>query len=102
MSVLAAAAAHLAAIGAHAAASVPNPPPTPPPGLTVPANTIIAWFKWGARVAGVLGLIMCAIMMMIGRKSRHSYAADGATGVPWVLGGLTLVAIAAAVVGQFV
>ncbi len=35
------------------------------------------------------------------RKNRSTFAADGATGIPWVLGGLSLAATAAPIVGVF-
>ncbi|WP_255205894.1 hypothetical protein [Actinomadura sp. BRA 177] len=34
-------------------------------------------------------------------KNRSTFAADGATGIPWVLGGLSLAATAAPIVGVF-
>ena len=34
-----------------------------PPGLTGPVNTLLAWWKWGALVAAVFGLIGCGAMM---------------------------------------
>ena len=79
----------------------PNPVPQAPPGLTGPVTTIIAWGKWGVLVCGVAGLLMCAGKMAIGHRNRATFAADGATGVPWVLGGLSLAAVASAIVGVF-
>jgi hypothetical protein len=107
MLTLALAAHHL--ITAHAAAhppqglaaGVPNPAPQPPPGLQGPVNTLLGWWKWCALIAGVFGLIGCGAMMAIGRRSRHSLAADGATGIPWVLAGLTLIALSSGIVGVF-
>ena len=84
-----------------AGAAPPNPAPQAPPGLTGPVTTIIAWGKWGVLVCGVAGLLMCAGKMAIGHRNRATFAADGATGVPWVLGGLSLAAVAAAIVGVF-
>lgn len=83
-------------------AAIPNPPPIAPPGLGDAVNTLLGWLKWGGLVAGVAGLIVCAIMMMIGRRNRSAFAADGAAGIPWVLGGLTLVAFSAAIVGAVI
>jgi hypothetical protein len=83
------------------AATVPNPAPQPPPGLSGTVNTLLAWWKWGALVAGVFGLIGCGAMMAIGRRNRHSLAADGATGIPWVLAGLTLITLSSGIVGVF-
>jgi hypothetical protein len=64
-------------------------------------NTLLGWWKWGALVAGVFGLIGCGAMMAIGRRNRSSLAADGATGIPWVLAGLTLIALSSGIVGVF-
>ena len=90
---------HLAAVAAGPAP--PNPAPQAPPGLEKPVTTIVAWGKWGVLVCGVAGLLMCAGKMAIGHRNRATFAADGATGIPWVLGGLSLAAVAAAIVGVF-
>lgn len=82
-------------------ASPPNPAPKAPPGLIGPVTTMIAWGKWGVLVCGVAGLLICAGKMAIGHRNRATFAADGATGVPWVLGGLSLAAVASAIVGVF-
>jgi hypothetical protein len=91
------AALHTAAI----AGGVPNPAPAAPPGLAATVNTLLGWWKWGAMVTGVFGLVGCGAMMALGRRNRHSLAADGATGVPWVLAGLTLIALSSGIVGVF-
>jgi hypothetical protein len=83
------------------AGGVPDPAPVAPPGLAGDMNTLLAWWKWGALVAGVFGLIGCGAMMAIGRRNRSSLAADGATGIPWVLAGLTLIALSSGIVGVF-
>ena len=83
------------------AAGVPNPAPKAPPGLVGPVDTLLGWWKWGALVAGVFGLIGCGAMMALGRRNRSSLAADGATGIPWVLAGLTLIALSSGIVGVF-
>ena len=83
------------------AASVPNPAPHAPPGLAGPVNTLLGWWKWLALIAGVFGLIGSGAMMAIGRRNRHSLAADGATGIPWGLAGLTLIALSSGIVGVF-
>lgn len=84
------------------AVTVPNPAPQAPPGLARTVNTLLAWWKWLALIAGVFGLISCGAMMAIGRRNRHSLAADGATGIPWVLAGLTLIALSSGIVGVFI
>ena len=83
------------------AAGAPNPAPVAPPGLSQTVNTLLGWWKWGAMVAGVFGLVGCGAMMAIGRRNRSNLAADGATGIPWVLAGLTLIALSSGIVGVF-
>jgi hypothetical protein len=79
--------------------AAPTPPPAAPPGLDDLGNTFIGWMKWVLIVCGVAGLLTWGIMMTVGRRNRSAFAADGAAGIPWVLGGLTLGAIAAVIVG---
>lgn len=83
------------------AGGVPNPRPAAPPGLARKVGTLLAWWKWGSLVAGVFGLIACGAMMAIGRRNRSNLAADGASGIPWVLAGLTLIALSSGIVGVF-
>jgi len=80
---------------------VPDPAPAAPPGLEEQISTLVAWGKWGVLVCGVAGLLICGGQMAIGRKNRSSFAADGATGIPWVLGGLSLAATASSIVDFF-
>jgi hypothetical protein len=80
-------------------AQAPNPAPVAPPGMESVAEQFIGWGKWILIVAGVLGMFICAGMMIIGRRNRSATAVDGAAGVPWVLGGLFLGAVAASLVG---
>jgi hypothetical protein len=83
------------------AAGIPNPAPVAPPGLASRVSTLLAWWKWGSLVAGVFGLVGCGAMMAIGRRNRSNMAADGATGIPWVLAGLTLIALSSGIVSVF-
>lgn len=80
-------------------AEPPNPAPVAPPGLEAVANTFLGWGKWVVLVGGVLGMFICAGMMILGRRNRSATAVDGASGIPWVLGGLTLAALGASIVG---
>ncbi|GGM24045.1 hypothetical protein ACFFX1_10215 [Dactylosporangium sucinum] len=80
-------------------AAPPTPAPAAPPGLDTVGNMFIGWLKWILVVCGVGGLLACGIMMTVGRRNRSAFAADGAAGIPWVLGGLTLGAVAAVIVG---
>jgi hypothetical protein len=81
--------------------AVPDPAPQAPPGLTADVNTLLGWWKWLALTAGVFGLIGCGAMMAIGRRNRSSLSAEGATGIPWVLAGLTLIVLSSGIVGIF-
>jgi hypothetical protein len=80
---------------------IPNPAPVAPPGLSTKVSTLLGWWKWGALIAGIFGLIGCGAMMAIGRRSRSALAADGAAGIPWVLAGLTLIALSSGIVSVF-
>jgi hypothetical protein len=80
---------------------VPNPPAQIPQQLQGPVNTILGWGKGLVLAAGVAGLLLCGGKMALGHRSRASMAADGATGIPWVLAGLSLVAASAGIVGVF-
>ena len=81
------------------AAGAPNPGPQAPPGLDTFGNTLIAWMKWVGLIGGVAGLIACGIMMTVGRRGRSQLSADGASGIPWVLSGLTTITLAAGIAG---
>jgi hypothetical protein len=80
-------------------AQPPDPDPVAPPGMQEVADQFLGWGKWILIVAGVLGMFICAGMMIIGRRNRSATAVDGAAGIPWVLGGLFLGAVAASLVG---
>jgi hypothetical protein len=64
-----------------------------------PATQLLSWLKWVGLIAGMLGFGLCAIMMIVGRRNRSNMAVDGATGIPWVLGGLSLMSLSAGLVG---
>jgi hypothetical protein len=100
---LAAASPAAGAVRAYADGStaVPTPAMSPPPGLSEPIDTILGWVKWGAMIAGTIGLMVCAVMMMVGRRGRSSSAAEGAAGIPWVLLGLMLASASPVIVGMF-
>jgi hypothetical protein len=93
------------AVAAHAgaAAAAPTPVPiVPVPGLEATAGTFLGWIKWIGMLAGIGGLMACGIMMAIGRRNRSALSADGASGIPWVLGGLSLLAMAPMIVSVLV
>ncbi|MGH3827344.1 MAG: hypothetical protein ACRDQX_09250 [Pseudonocardiaceae bacterium] len=85
-----------------AAIPVPNPPPTPPPGLENFGNQIIGWLKWGVLIGGMVGMLICSGMIILGRRNRSSVAQDGLVGSVWVIGGLAMASVAATIVGTFV
>lgn len=80
---------------------IPNPAPAPPPGLGRKTNIVLGWGKWGVLICGIAGLLTSAGKMAIGHRNRSSLAADGATSIPWVIGGLSLVAASAGIVTVF-
>lgn len=81
---------------------IPNPPPKAPPGLEKISDTILGWLKWGTLVCGVGGLLICALMIVVGRRNRNAMASDGVAGAVWVIGGLALASLAGGLVGVFV
>jgi len=85
-----------------AAATIPNPAPAIPPGAADKVSLLLSWLKGVGIVGGAAGLVICGIMMTVGRRNRSAMAADGAAGIPWVLGGLSLVSFGAGVVGAVV
>lgn len=78
---------------------IPNPAPIAPPGMDAPAAMLLGWLKWVGILAGLVGFGLCAIMMILGRRNRSSMAVDGAAGIPWVLGGLSLISLSSGIVG---
>ena len=81
--------------------TVPNPGPTAPPGFAALAGELLGWLKWGVLVSGVLGILICALMLIIGRRNRSATAYEGLVGSAWVIGGLALASVAALLVGAF-
>jgi hypothetical protein len=80
---------------------VPDPAPQAPPGLSADTSIVLGWGKWGVLICGVAGLLISGGKMAIGHRNRSSLAVDGATGIPWVIGGLSLVAASAGIVAVF-
>ena len=81
-----------------AAVSVPaaldNVDPSAPGAAEGTLNTLLGWGKWIALIAGAAGLVICGVQLSLGRRGRSQMAADGAIGVPWALGGISLVMLA--------
>jgi hypothetical protein len=78
-----------------------NPPPAAPPGLEGFATQVLGWMKWLVLVAGVVGLLVCALLVIVGRRNRSATAYEGMIGSAWVLGGLAMASSAAVLVGVF-
>ncbi|GAA4968793.1 hypothetical protein [Kineococcus glutinatus] len=81
---------------------IPNPAAALPPGAAEEVALLLSWLKGIGIVGGAAGLVICGIMMTVGRRNRSAMAADGAAGIPWVLGGISLVSFGAGVVGAVV
>lgn len=52
----------------------------------------ISWLKWGALVSAVVALIVCGLMMVLGRRHHNYYAQNALSGVAWVTLGLVIAA----------
>lgn len=76
--------------------ATPNPPP---PGMDALTDQVLGWLRWGVLAAGVLGMLACAAMVLVGRRRRCGLVQDGMVGSLWVLTGLTLASLAAVLVG---
>ena len=68
--------------------------PQAPAGVESTITPLMGWGMWIALLAGFGGLVVSGIMMAVGRRNRSQMAADGAIGLPWVIGGLSVCAIA--------
>ncbi|MFI9203740.1 hypothetical protein [Streptomyces sp. NPDC053048] len=79
----------------------PNPKPKAPHGMSGVFGEWVSWAKWIAVMAGILGLIACGIMMMVGRRNRSHLAAEGASGIIWVIAGISVASLAGGAVPMF-
>ena len=77
-----------------------NPCAQAPQPVQDVASTLIEWTRWTGMAAGVFGMMSCGIMMAIGRRNRSHLAGEGASGIPWVLGGLSIIALSYGIVSQ--
>lgn len=94
------AAHHAAALVAGLPGEIQDVPATAPDGVQQTVSQLLGWGKWVAFVAGVAGLIVSGVMMMLGRRNRSQMSADGALGLPWVIGGLSVVVLAVPLVNN--
>jgi hypothetical protein len=80
---------------------IPDAPASLPAGLSAAATRLVGWGKGAVYALGVLSLLVCAGMIIAGRRNRGQVSAEGAVGVAWVIGGLTLAGVAAMLVRSF-
>lgn len=81
------------------AADLPNGDPTAPAGLGDAAGQLIGIGKWVGLVLGIGGIIACGMMMTIGRRNNSRMSADGASGLMWVVAGISVVLLSVPIVG---
>lgn len=72
--------------------------PQAPPGMGKFAEDWIAWARWIGGVGGFFGFVVCAMMMMLGRRNRQNMAVDGATGLLWTIAGLCVIVMAGSII----
>lgn len=82
-------------------ADLSNPSATAPTEVTAQWSKVMGLAKWVAFAAGAIGLLVAGVMMSVGRRHRSRTAADGAVGIPWVIGGLSTVVLAVPIVNLF-
>ncbi|MBE1580487.1 hypothetical protein ACFORH_38920 [Amycolatopsis roodepoortensis] len=75
-----------------------DPPPSMPPGLENFGSDVVSWVKGLGILSVIVGLAICGIMMALGRRNRSEMAAQGAIGIPWVIGAALIITGAAAIV----
>jgi len=76
-------------------ALVPMPDPLEPPGIGPLFTEWGGYIRWACGIGMVIGFLICAIQMMLGRAGRSQTAANGISGIPYVIGGGMLAASAA-------
>lgn len=99
MDVLGTAWARLGAAGGILAAP-PNPGGgTPPPGVGVKIDTLLAWVAWVAVAACVAGILFVAVRMAV--LHQRGQLGEHMSGLGSVLGACVLIGGASALVGSF-
>jgi hypothetical protein len=79
---------HAPAGGSRMQAAVPNPPPTAPPGLADFVSQILGYGKWIIVSLAVLCVLLCAAMIIAGRRQRSATAYSGLEGIAWIIAGV--------------
>lgn len=69
-------------------AEVPNPPPAAPPGLGAFVTQVLGYSKWIILALAVLCIMVCAAMIIAGRRQRSATAYSGLEGIAWIIGGI--------------
>lgn len=62
---------------------------------------VVSILKWLLVVSGVAGLLMCSLMIVVGRRNRNQIAQQGVFDLGYVFLGLAVGSIAATLVGIF-
>jgi len=81
--------------------AVPNISPERPPG-SGDVVMIVNWVAWLGVTAAIVGVIICAIMMVLAASGRHGGGGEHMSRLGWVLGGLILMGAAGTLVGVFI
>jgi hypothetical protein len=74
------------------------PAPQVPAGFSGFSTLITSWLVWGVRAAGIIGLLVAALMIIVGRRNRNQLATEGVFGSVWVGVGIALASSAALLV----
>lgn len=81
---------------------LPNPPASLPPGVSQYTNLLVSYAKGFASVGGIVGFLICSMVIIVGHRNRGQMATDGFIHIIRVAGGLALASVATALVGIFV
>ncbi len=78
--------------------TVPALRPRLPGELYRRIEPFVGWLAMAGLIVGIIGLIICGMMMIMGRRGKNQTAVEGAIGIPWVLAGLTVIALSSGLV----
>lgn len=80
----------ISVVGPLVLAEVPNPPPLAPPGLGEFVTQVLGYSKWIIVALAVVCVMVCAAMIIAGRRQRSATAYSGLEGVAWIIAGVGL------------
>lgn len=80
---------------------IPDPQPQVPAAFQNYADLAVGILKYFLIVGGVIGLLLCGIMIALGRRQRSQLSQQGLFDTGYVLLGLAVGSVAASVVGIF-